>query len=490
MPDLLTWADHFSGRPDDDLGPVLRLLAVGGVIYDRARLVCTRRGRPGARALARAMLRYVEHVELEVLDLADPSDHAALFAALSPVVAGLPDTPTDVLLSAGTPQAQTLWVVLVQAGLLKARMLQVIPPRFVPHPHPEPVREVSLDIPGFPEIRALKDEVIRLRARVAAATGDLVGDSAPMRALAERLGRVAASDVPVLVLGETGVGKELVARAVHEASPRAGAAFVAESCGAFSEGTLSSELFGHVAGAFTGATGRRRGLFEQADGGTLFLDEVGELPPAVQVKLLRALQTGEVRPVGSEAPVAVDVRIVAATHRDLAAEVAAGRFREDLYYRLRGAELRVPPLRDRRGDLAALVLHFLAEAGRPTLRPTRAAWAAVHAYDWPGNVRALRAEVRRWAVFCDDDVVALADLSAELQAADQPAGPAAPAAPEGSSAAPEDGPGTLAEQVAAVERRAIEACLVAEGGNLSGAARALGIDRNTLKRKMKTFGLR
>ncbi|MCA9543577.1 MAG: sigma 54-interacting transcriptional regulator, partial [Myxococcales bacterium] len=280
------------------------------------------------------MLRFVDQVHLELVDVADPSDHAALFMALHALLPSLPAEPTDVLLSAGTPQAQTLWVVLVQAGLLDARMLQVIPPRFVPDPHPEPVRQVRLDIPGFPEIRALTAEVVRLRARVAAVAGDLIGDSAPMRRLADRLARVAVAEVPVLVLGETGAGKELVARALHQASPRAQGPFVAENCGAFAQGTLASELFGHEAGAFTGAGRAHRGVFEQAHGGTLFLDEVGELPLNVQVQLLRVLQTGELRRLGGERPVRVDVRVVAATHRELASEVAAGRFREDLYYRL------------------------------------------------------------------------------------------------------------------------------------------------------------
>jgi two-component system response regulator AtoC len=475
---LLTWVDSAFSRPPErlgpDQGPVLRLLQAGGVRYDEAIVLCTREGRHGARTLVAVMQREVEEVELRVLDVSDPSDHAQLFEALGPVLAQLPtDGELDVLLSAGTPQAQTLWVVLVQAGLLRARMLQVIPPRFVPVPHPEPVREVRLDIEGFPEIRALREEVVRLRARVAEVAPGLVGASPPMVRLRERLARLAPSDLPVIVLGETGVGKELVARALHEASGRAEGPFVAESCGAVSESLAESELFGHVEGAFTGAMGRHRGLFEQAHGGTLLLDEVGELSPRLQVRLLRVLQEGEVRPVGAEKSMPVDVRVIAATHRDLRAEVQAGRFREDLYYRLRGAELIVPPLRDRPGDLELLVAHFLHQAGS-SLRVGRSAWERLAAHTWPGNVRELAAEVRRWTVLCDE-VVGVEDLGfavgREVVAVPVPAA---------------GGVQTLDEAVEAAVRTA----LAASGGNLSAAARVLGVDRNTLKRKLERMGLR
>ena len=487
---LLTWSDRSPGRKrgsaSPDLGPVLRLLACIDARYDEARVLTVRRTRAGARALADHMRAWVDRVDVEVLDVADPSDHAALFEELAPVVEGLPaEAEVDVLLSAGTPQAQTLWVILVQAGLLRARMLQVIPPQFVPVPHPEPVREVRLDIEGFPEIRALRAEVVRLRARVAAVTGQIVGHSPSMRRLGEQIGRVAAATVPVLVVGETGVGKELVARAIHDASDRADGPFVAENCGAFAEGVLASELFGHEAGAFTDAAGRRRGVFELASGGTLFLDEIGDLPARVQVQLLRVLQAGEIRRVGAEATTAVDVRVIAATHRDLPAMVSAGQFREDLFYRLHGATLQVPPLRERAGDLELLVVHFLEQADGSALRPTRTAWHALNQHTWPGNVRELQAEVRRWTVFCDD-IVDVDDLSPAIRAARSPE--------SGPSAAPDVDVGSgvirsLSESVDRVERAVIADALAVTGGNLSATARALDIDRNTLKRKMARHGL-
>jgi DNA-binding NtrC family response regulator len=429
--------------------------------------------------------RHVDEVDTVELDVTDPSDHAQLFHALGPVIADLPaDAEVDVLLSAGTPQAQTLWVVLVQAGLLRARMLQVIPPRFVPVPHPHPVREVRLDIEGFPEIRALRDEVARLRAQLSDGADGLVGSSPPMQRLRERLARLAPSTLPVLILGETGVGKERVARALHDRSGRAGA-FIAESCGALTESLAESELFGHEAGAFTGAAARHRGLFEAANGGTLLLDEVGELSPRLQVRLLRVLQEGVVRPVGAERAIPVDVRVLAATHRDLATMVAAGTFREDLYYRLRGAELHVPALRDRPGDLEQLVAHALATE-RLDLRVTADAWRALAAWTWPGNVRELLAEVRRWGVLCDR-VVDVEDLGiGGLRGA----GAVGSRVRVDAGAAPARGPRRLDEAVAEAERGAVTAALAAEGGNLSAAARTLGVDRNTLKRKLELYGLR
>ncbi len=472
MPTLLTWTDrppgplaHHRPRPAADVGPVRRLVE-HSPSYDRVIVLTTEAGLPGARKLqddlgATARLRLV--------DVTDPSDHAQIFAALAPLVDEVRGQRVDVCLSAGTPQAQTLWVILVQAGLLDGRMLQVVPPAFVPDPHPHPVREVRLDIEGFPEIRALRAEVVRLRAEVRATSSGLIGAS--LEPLLATLARLAPSDVPVWVRGETGTGKELVARALHDGSTRAEGPYVAVNAGAFTESVLTSELFGHVAGAFTGAIKRRRGLFEQADGGTLFLDEVGELPARVQVSLLRVLETGRVRPVGAEAERAVDVRIVAATHRDLRMEVAAGRIREDLYYRLRGAELHLPPLRERGGDLEVLVHHFLG--GRRRIGAS--VWEALRRYAWPGNVRELRAEVQRWELLTDE-AVGWSDLSPEIR---------------GVESATVASPGTLrplADQVAEVERAAVWEAMERAGGNRSAAARTLGVDRNTLKRKLRAFG--
>ena len=505
---LLTWSDagtigpspsHHGKRPSSDRGPVLRLLEQDESRYDAVVVLAIPTGGAPAQRLVAEIATSTPRAELRLVDVDDPSDHGKLFRALAPIVKDLKrrfppgEWALDVLLSAGTPQAQTLFVILVQAGILPARLLQVIPAAFVPDPHPRAIREVRLDIEGFPEIRALRAEVVRLRAEARARAPSLVGESEPMRLLATRLARVAATDVPVLILGETGTGKELVARAIHDSSDRARGPFIAESCGVFAEGVLASELFGHEAGAFTGASARRRGLFEQAHGGTLLLDEVGELAPRVQTALLRVLQEGALRRVGGEARIDVDVRILAATHRDLAAMVAEGTFREDLYYRLRGATIEVPPLRARTSDLDALIATFLDEA-RPKksrrMEVTRKARQALAAHAWPGNVRELRAEVRRWAVFCEG-TIDVEDLAEEIVRGPQ-ASTSSPVRPEikGESPPDESALPTLEAAVRAAEIAAIMASLRAHEGNLSQTARALGIDRNTLKRKLALFDLR
>jgi DNA-binding NtrC family response regulator len=242
----------------------------------------------------------------------------------------------------------------------------------------------------------------------------LIGDSPRMRAVFDLIERVAPSDVPVLVLGETGTGKELVARALHDRSPRARKTFLAENCAAVPANLLESELFGHKKGAFTHAIADRPGHFVTASGGTLFLDEIGDMPLEMQAKLLRALETGEVRPVGSSQTVKVDVRIVAATHRDLAARVKERAFREDLYFRLNVIKVELPPLRERGEDVDLLVRFFLARLGGPGIEVTPAARAALAAHRWPGNVRQLENELRRAVALCRAGRIDREDLSPEL----------------------------------------------------------------------------
>jgi len=500
---LLTWSDagilgprpaHHAPRPTADRGPVRRLLDQPESRYDAVWILTIPTGEPPARALAEEIRVTGAVPTLRMIEVADPSDYAALFGALGPLAAEArrafpaPSWSTDVLLSAGTPQAQTLWVIVVQAGILPARMLQVIPAIFVAPDRP-PIRHVRLDIDGFPEIRALRREVHRLREQVRPKKSPLIGESPPMVELKSRIARIAASDAPVLVLGETGTGKELVARAIHDQSDRAKGPFVAENCSVFAEGVLASELFGHEAGAFTGASSRRRGVFEQAHTGTLLLDEIGELSPRVQAALLRVLQEGALRRVGGEAKVAVDVRIVAATHKDLARMVREGTFREDLYFRLRGATIDVPPLRARPGDIPVLIDAFLDEIATrraaPRLTVSRDAERAVSAYSFPGNVRELKAEVERWAVF-SDGVVEERDLAPEIREGRslQATSPPAPLAGQGADGAPVQ---KLAEVIELAERSALENALRVSAQNLSATARALGIDRNTLKRKMAVY---
>lgn len=278
---------------------------------------------------------------------------------------------------------------------------------------------------------------------------------------------VADSDVPVLVQGETGTGKELVARAIHREGWRARGPFVAVNCGALPQGTLESELFGHVKGAFTGAIRDKKGRFALADGGTIFLDEVGELPPATQVKLLRVLQEGTFEPVGGERTVKVDVRVVSATNRDLKQLVARGEFREDLYYRLCVVPITLPPLRERRNDIPLLAAHFLeryaAEARRPGVRLSERALAALMDYHWPGNVRQLENAIRFALVKCAGDTIAPEHLPPEVT--------------EGSRPAP-----SLSTGRRKLTPEAVQRALRETGGNKVKAARLLGVGRATLYR--------
>ncbi|MFO0618282.1 MAG: sigma-54-dependent Fis family transcriptional regulator [Polyangiaceae bacterium] len=300
----------------------------------------------------------------------------------------------------------------------------------------------------------------------------IVGRSAPMQRLFEKIARVSSAAVSVLVTGESGTGKELVARAIHAESARKGRPFVAINCGAIPEQLLESELFGYRAGAFTGAAKDRDGLFLAANGGTLFLDEIGEMAPSLQVKLLRVLQNREVQALGAPHPVPIDVRLITATHRDLRVETAAGRFREDLYYRVAVVEITVPALRDRLDDLVWLTPALLARAarelGRPAPEVARDAMSAMMRHDWPGNVRELENVLTKAMVLADREVIHASDLGLD----------AAPARPRASA------PLTRKAHQADEQRR-IEAALRASNFNVSEACRSLGIPRATMYRKLK-----
>ena len=304
----------------------------------------------------------------------------------------------------------------------------------------------------------------------------LLGVSAALRRVAAEIEVVAPSRLAVLILGETGTGKELVARALHEKSPRARRRFVTVNCGALPESLLEGELFGYKRGAFTGATRDRHGLLEEADGGTFFLDEVGEMSPALQVKLLRVLETGELRLLGSNEVVEVDVRVISATHRDLEQEIEEGRFRLDLFYRLNGASLYIPPLRRRRVDIPFLAQHFAEEFGEDSARRIILGdefLDALSQRDFPGNVRELRNAVER--------AIALAQPGQTLTADDLP--------PDESGRPTFFAMGTLSDRIAQVEVQAIQEALERFDGNKTRAAEALGISRLGLRKKMQRLRL-
>ncbi len=307
---------------------------------------------------------------------------------------------------------------------------------------------------------------------------NVIGRSAVMRDLMTKVSRVARTDATVLVSGESGTGKELVAKALHTGSKRADRPFVAVNCAAVTETLLESELFGYAKGAFTGAIRTRRGLFEEASGGTLFIDEIGETSPGFQAKLLRALQEGEIRRVGESTSIHVDVRVIAATNRDLRAEIAQKRFREDLFYRLNVVPIQVPPLRDRKEDIPLLAQAFLERYNRKsgTKRAlTDAAVARLLSHDYPGNVRELENAVEQAAALADGDALGEQDF---------------PLSP-GFSAATADAPppGPLADAVELAERRAIESALRRHASDLMSVAHELRISSTTLWRKMRKLGL-
>ncbi len=333
------------------------------------------------------------------------------------------------------------------------------------------------------EILAGIEEVRRLRPVPEAVRGDdaIVGSSSGMMQVFKSIARAADSDATVLVLGESGTGKEMVARVLHSRSRRAKGPFVAINCAAIPENLLESELFGHEKGAFTGAIGRRIGRFERANAGTLFLDEIGDMSLALQSKILRAIQEREVERVGGGSPVSIDVRIVAATNRDLAESVREGRFREDLYYRLAVVTLNLPPLRDRGTDLEQLALHYVAHYGREHARPVRAVaeevFGALRAHPWPGNVRQLRNAMERAVVMSDGEVLLPQHLPADILH---------PPATRPAAADAAEMPLVTLEEM---ERRMIRRALAETANNLTMAAERLGIHRNTLRRKIAEYRL-
>lgn len=321
-----------------------------------------------------------------------------------------------------------------------------------------------------------ENAVLRRTVRETLTAGTLIGRSAGMRTVSDLVRRVAAASAPVLILGETGTGKELVARAVHNEGPRKDAPFVAVNCAAVPEALLESELFGHVRGAFTGATQTRRGLFVEANDGTLLLDEIGDMPLALQAKLLRVLETGEVRSVGSDAARKTDVRVVAATHRDLPALVRDGRFRQDLFFRLNVLPISIPPLRQRREDVSLLLDHFLRRSRErfprsPVSSLSPEATKVLLDYSWPGNVRELENLVDRCVITGETTEISARDIRAALGevGADDPLDPAR----------------RELLSLQAVEQRYIAWVLERVGGNKTRAAEILEIDPSTLYRREK-----
>jgi DNA-binding NtrC family response regulator len=338
------------------------------------------------------------------------------------------------------------------------------------------------------ELRPLTEKIAQTLA-----FDEIVGSEPAFRSALAIAAKAARARVPVLVEGESGVGKEVVAQAIHAASPRAKRPLVVVNCGAIPANLVESELFGHERGAFTGAFDRHIGRFQNADGGTLFLDEIGELPFDAQVKLLRVLQSGEVQPVGSRSVRQVDVRVIAATNRTLIDEVAAGRFREDLYYRLAVVQLTIPPLRERAADIPALARHLLARIARqPGMRGlgiTDGALEVLMAYGWPGNVRQLQNALFRAAVLCDGDALTPADFPQIAEAAFPAGGNHAPTKLAGGAGITLFEANGHMRSLDAIEADVIRLAIGHYRGRMTEVARRLGIGRSTLYRKLGELGI-
>jgi DNA-binding NtrC family response regulator len=401
----------------------------------------------------------IAHPDVVVTDLVMPGMKGD--ELLAQVRSRRPDTPVVIITAFGSVESA---VAAVKAGAY----------HYVVKPFP--MEQLLVTVENALRERRLLEEIRGLREALGGGAGSVVGRSPAMREILDLLGRAAAADSPVLLLGESGTGKEILARLVHSESPRSKNAFVAVNCSAIPDTLLESQLFGHRRGSFTDAREDRRGLFQEAEGGTVFLDEIGDMPTALQAKILRVLQEKEIHPLGAPAPIPVDARTVAATHRDLETLVREGRFRQDLYYRLNVIAVRIPPLRERPEDILPLAVHFLEKhgcrMGRSSCTLSQEAVDALRRYSWPGNVRELENAIERALVLGKDDVIWLHDLPDDLR-----------------NPRPAETPKGGARPLAEIERQHILQTLGAVHGNKSAAARLLGLDRKTLYRKLEAYGI-
>jgi DNA-binding NtrC family response regulator len=432
------------------------------------------------------------HIDVVLLDLVMPGMGG--MKALEELRSRAAHLPVIVLTASGSIDTV---VKAMQAGAMDFLVKPASPER------------ISVCIQNALKVQELQGEVVRLQKTVSGALsfGDMIADAPCMRQVVRLGQRAAKSNIPVLILGQSGVGKELIARAIHGASSRTGKPMITVNCGALPENLVESILFGHEKGSFTGATDKHLGKFREADGGTLFLDEVGELPADMQVKLLRALQEGEIDPVGAKKAVKVDVRIISATNRDLANEVANGNFREDLFYRLNVFPVELPPLRDRMEDLPALASHFIsrfnAQEGTRIVGASAQTMALLKAFDWPGNVRQLENAIFRAVVLCEgqeltpEDFPHISGVSHDIveKAQEAPLVLTPQDQPAQHNDAEQETPIQImtgeghVRALEEIERDLIEFAIGTYAGHMSEIARRLGIGRSTLYRKVREHDL-
>ncbi len=484
-----------TGEGDTESGPIAQAVEAGR--YDEVVLLSDH-----PRAQVDPYVRWLAarsgcSIKVEQQKLSGPTQFGEIYQAAREVLEGVVGRHPEGLelvfhLSPGTPAMAAVWIILAKtrfpAELIESSRQHGVRTASVPF-------DISADF--LPDLLRQPDkELERLSTGLppeAPEFADIVHRGHAMKRVILRARRVAPRSVPVLIEGETGTGKELLSRAIHQASPRRGRPFIAVNCGAIPAELAESELFGHEKGAFTGATAQRGGHFQEADGGTLFLDEVGELPKPAQVKLLRALQEGEVVPVGSSRPVKVDVRLIAATNRSLLEEVAAGRFREDLFHRLAVAVLRLPALRERREDLSLLIDHLLEQVNREGIEQpgyvqkklSAGARNLLLAHDWPGNVRELTNTLRRAAVWSARAMLTAEDIrDALLPAARAPAADGIVGRPLGEGL-------DLSELLASVARHYLGRALDEAHGNKTKAAKLVGLPSyQTFTNWMNRYGVK
>lgn len=473
---------------EDQRGPILSLLSVR--TFDTVILLSTPATQSITTQVRDELSKLSPETEVDIRDvpLSDPTDYRAILSYLRKHLRAIleqhPHASYSVAVASGTPQMHAAWVLLVASGEIPAQLLHVRPPRFVTKDRP-PVSEVDLTADEFPSVRApvlgVESELVDAAPDVDMAVRRLgiVGDHPSIKAAIEVAAALAASDAPILIRGETGTGKELIARLLHELSGRPSGQFVAVNCAAIPEDLAESILFGHSKGAFTGAVRDQHGKFDQAHDGTLFLDELAELPLPAQAKLLRVLQDGIVEPVGAEKPHEVDVRVVAATNCDVAKAIRDGDFREDLYYRLNVGEIVLPPLRERRSDipkLALLVLDRVNATMRTPKRLSQGALARLQIHAWPGNVRDLENVIERSVRLCRTAVLDAEDLL--ISEAVTHADPL--------DNLPEPQPGfSLEGFIGGARKQLILRALEIARGNQSEAARLLGVSPQAVSKFLR-----